>query len=211
MSFWIQKQRRACQACLLGLEGLLTAMPFMRVGPQFFMQTSKVRSVTSPASGWSSKAPECTLDLSDDSEERDNPEELYAQGIIDAVELQRLKNRAAQRRCAFLPELFSHVCYLLAKRYYCRRVDAAVSKSIFLYGPKKREHPGKILQAGHHRCWSGVSLGACPPPNKWAIWRFACWIPKYKKGIFVLLNFTYFYRVLHWESNHSERMPSSLS
>ena len=62
------------------------------------MQTSKVRSVTSPTSGWSSKQPDCNLDLSDDSEERDNPEELYAQGIIDAVELQRLKNRAAQRR-----------------------------------------------------------------------------------------------------------------
>ena len=64
------------------------------------LQTSKVRSVTSPTSGWSSKAPDSNLDLSDDSEERDNPEELYAQGIIDAVELQRLKNRAAQRRCA---------------------------------------------------------------------------------------------------------------
>lgn len=58
----------------------------------------KVRSVTSPTSNWSSKAPDSLLDLSDDSEERDNPEELYAQGIIDAVELQRLKNRAAQRR-----------------------------------------------------------------------------------------------------------------
>lgn len=65
---------------------------------QNLLQTSKVRSVTSPTSGWSSKAQESNLDLSDDSEERDNPEELYAQGIIDAVELQRLKNRAAQRR-----------------------------------------------------------------------------------------------------------------